>query len=152
MNEARQRFYIPKIRAAVLRVIKDCVWCRINKCRPASPRMAPLPIQRLTPCLRPFSYVGVDYFGPVVVTVGRRSEKRWICLLTCLATRAIHMEVAHSLSGQSCVMAIRRFICRRGAPLEFFSDNGTNFQAASKELVQEVRRIDLECADVPLAL
>ncbi|XP_055633029.1 uncharacterized protein LOC129773447 [Toxorhynchites rutilus septentrionalis] len=58
------------------------------------------------------------------------------------------MEVAHSLSSQSCMKAIRRFICRRGAPLQFFSDNGTNFHAASKELVQEVRRIDLECADV----
>ncbi|XP_065082921.1 uncharacterized protein LOC135705239 [Ochlerotatus camptorhynchus] len=148
VNELRQRFYIRNIRAVVLQAMKNCMWCKINKCQPAVPRMAPLPVQRLTPQLRPFSYVGIDYFGPVIVTVGRRSEKRWICLFTCLATRAIHMEVAHSLSSQACVMAIRRFICRRGAPLEFFSDNGTNFQAAIKDLVQEVQRIDLECADV----
>lgn len=58
------------------------------------------------------------------------------------------MEVAHSLSSASCMMAIRRFICRRGAPLEIFSDNGTNFQAASKELAQTVKCIELECADI----
>lgn len=148
VNELRLRFYVQNIRAAILQVIKDCSWCKVNKCVPAVPRMAPLPVQRLTPQLRPFSYVGVDYFGPVVVTVGRRSEKRWICLFTCLVTRAIHMEIAHSLSSQSCVMAIRRFICRRGTPLEIFSDNGTNFQAASKELAQKVQCIEMECADI----
>ncbi|XP_065079719.1 uncharacterized protein LOC135702598 [Ochlerotatus camptorhynchus] len=118
VNEPRQRFYVQNIRAAVLQAMKSCAWCKINKCQPAVPRMAPLPVQRHTPQLCPFSYVGI-------VTVGRRSEKRLICLFTCLAARAIHMEVAHSLS-----------------------DNGTNFQAASKELEQEVRRIDLECANV----
>ncbi|XP_058443569.1 uncharacterized protein LOC131425583 [Malaya genurostris] len=45
-------------------------------------------------------------------------------------------------------MAIRRFICRRGVPLDIFSDNGTNFQAASNELKKEVQKIDMECADV----
>ncbi|XP_062702323.1 uncharacterized protein LOC115254316 [Aedes albopictus] len=148
VNELRQRFYVQHVRAAVLQVMKDCARCKIMKCRPAIPRMAPLPVQRLTPKLRPFSYIGIDYFGPVVVTVGRRAEKRWVCLFTCLVTRAIHMEVAHSLNSQSCIMAIRRFICRRGAPLEIFSDNGTNFLAASKELVQQVRSIELECADI----
>ncbi|XP_062703685.1 uncharacterized protein LOC134286127 [Aedes albopictus] len=44
-------------------------------------------------------------------------------------------------------MAIRRFIVRRGAPLEIFSDNGTNFIAASKEFVQRIKDIELECAD-----
>lgn len=147
VNELRQRFYIRNIRSAVIMAIKNCVWCKVKKCQPTTPRMAPLPTQRITPQLRPFSYVGVDYFGPVTVTIGRRSEKRWISLFTCLTTRAIHMEVAYDLTSQSCIMAIRRFICRRGAPKEFFSDNGTNFIAASKELTREVRRIDMDCAD-----
>ncbi|XP_065085823.1 uncharacterized protein LOC135707837 [Ochlerotatus camptorhynchus] len=112
--------------------------CRVRKCIPKIPRMAPLPLARVTPGFQPFSFTGVDYCGPIIVTVGRRSEKRWICLFTCLATRAIHLEVAHSLSTQSCLMAIRRFVCRRGKPIEFFSDNGTNFQGASKQIMQKI--------------
>ncbi|XP_062715622.1 uncharacterized protein LOC134291641 [Aedes albopictus] len=41
-------------------------------------------------------------------------------------------------------MAIRRFLSKRGAPDEFFSDNGTNFKGACNELA----RIDRECAEV----
>ncbi|XP_055608517.1 uncharacterized protein LOC129755850 [Uranotaenia lowii] len=82
-----------------------------------------------------------------MVTVGRRSEKRWVALMTCLTTRAVHMEVVHSLSSQSCIMAIERFTGIRGTPLEFFSDNGTNFQAVSKEYGKLGLQIDTACAD-----
>ncbi|GBP90199.1 hypothetical protein EVAR_49723_1 [Eumeta japonica] len=58
----------------------------------------------------------VDYFGPLEVTVGRRREKRWAALFTCLTTRAVHMEVASSLSADSMIMALRRFMARRGQP------------------------------------
>ncbi|XP_065088926.1 uncharacterized protein LOC135710334 [Ochlerotatus camptorhynchus] len=111
------------------------------------PRMAALPVQRLTPYQRPFTYVGVDYLGPVEVTVGRHSEKRWIVVFTCMVVRAIHLEIAYSLTAQSCIMAIRRFICRRGPAAEYFSDNGTNLKAASKEILQQIREMNKECAE-----
>ncbi|XP_038106476.1 uncharacterized protein LOC119766148 [Culex quinquefasciatus] len=147
VNEIRQRFYIQNVRTAALQVTEQCTWCEVYKSEPKVPRMAPLPDQRLVPNRRPFSFVGIDYFGPINVSVGRRTEKRWVALLTCLTTRAVHMEVAHSLTSQSCIMAIRRFMCRRGVPLEFFSDNGTNFQAVSKELGLQGRQIDIDCAE-----
>ncbi|XP_062551349.1 uncharacterized protein LOC134216493 [Armigeres subalbatus] len=145
-NELRQRFMIAQVGSVVSKVARECVQCKIAKSRPRSPRMAALPVQRLTPYLRPFCFVGIDYFGPLAVTSGRRSEKRWIVLFTCLVVRAVHLEVAHSLTTQSCMMAITRFICRRGPPLEVFSDNGTNFKGASRELVNEVRNINENCA------
>lgn len=104
-------------------------------------------MQRLTPYKRPFTFVGIDYLGPVEVSVGRRSEKRWIVLFTCLVVRAIHLEVAYNLTAQSCIMAIRRFICRRGPAAEYFSDNGTNLKAASKEFVHQLQVIRNECAE-----
>ena len=55
-------------------------------------------------------------------------------MFTCLTTRAIHIEVCHSLSTDSCLLAIQRFIARRGIPSRFESDNGTNFVGAAKEL------------------
>ncbi|XP_062541127.1 uncharacterized protein LOC134209160 [Armigeres subalbatus] len=138
VNEIRQRFSIQNLRAELKRIGKSCMWCKVKKCRARTPRMAPLPESRVTPGLPPFSHTGVDFCGPVTVTVGRRSEKRYICLFTCMTTRAVHLEVAHSLTTQACLMAIRRFVCRRGKPLEFYSDNGTNFQAASKAIVKQI--------------
>ncbi|XP_055623638.1 uncharacterized protein LOC129767049 [Toxorhynchites rutilus septentrionalis] len=139
VNELRQRFYIPRVRRELEKIGKNCMQCRVRKCKPVVPRMAPLPNQRTTPYVRPFSYVGVDFFGPINVVVGRHTEKRWCALFTCFGTRAIHLEVVHSLSSQACLMAIRRFVCRRGVPVEFFSDNGTNFVGASKEIMKEIK-------------
>ncbi|XP_065074488.1 uncharacterized protein LOC135698436 [Ochlerotatus camptorhynchus] len=146
-NELRQRFYIPKLRSTISLVVKDCMWCKVNQCQPQVPVMAPLPVQRVTPQLRPFSSVGVDYLGPVEVLVGRRREKRWVALFTCLAVRAIHLEVVHSLTTQACMMAIRRFICKRGSPDEFFSDNGANFKGASNEMYKTKQKVSTECAE-----
>ena len=42
--------------------------------------------------------------------------KRWYCLLTCLTTRAVHVEVVLSLEAEACLAAITRFIARRGKP------------------------------------
>ncbi|XP_058816325.1 uncharacterized protein LOC131679602 [Topomyia yanbarensis] len=146
-NRLKQLYYIVNIDAVVRMVLSSCMWCRGRRNRPKVPQMAPLPEQRITPYLRPFRYTGVDYMGPFEVTVGRRSEKRWIALFTCFVTRAVHLEVTHRLTTQSCLMAIYRFMGRRGWPLEFFSDNGTNFQGASKELLVSFREIENDCAD-----
>ncbi|XP_058819056.1 uncharacterized protein LOC131693280 [Topomyia yanbarensis] len=122
------------------------MWCKVNRCVPFVPMMAPLPVPRITPHLRPFSAVGVDYLGPVEVTVGRRKEKRWIVVFTCMAMRAVHLDVVHSLSTQSCLMAIRRFTCKRGAPEQIFSDNATCFRGANAATTKMIQKINEECA------
>ncbi|XP_038106872.1 uncharacterized protein LOC119766411 [Culex quinquefasciatus] len=74
-NELRQKFWIPNARAAILEVVKECVWCKVNRCVPFVPTMAPLPVERTAATMRPFSAVGVDYLGPVEVTSGRCISK-----------------------------------------------------------------------------
>ncbi|XP_062538142.1 uncharacterized protein LOC134206441 [Armigeres subalbatus] len=133
-NEMRQWFEMAKLRALIGKVAKNCMMCRLKKAAPSPPAMVPLPAARLQPFVRPFSFVGVDYFGPILVKVGRSQVKRWVALFTCLTVRAVHLEVVHSLSSESCIMAVRRFVARRGYPAEFYSDNGTCFQGASNEL------------------
>ncbi|XP_055643771.1 uncharacterized protein LOC129779977 [Toxorhynchites rutilus septentrionalis] len=141
VNELRQRFYIPQIRSVVRKETKNCQWCKIRNATPRMPRMAPLPSARLASCVRPFTYTGLDFFGPLMVKVGRSSVKRWIALFTCLTVRAVHVEVAHSLSTDSCVKGVRRFLCRRGFPAEIYSDNGTNFQGAERILKEQLRAV-----------
>ncbi|XP_053698939.1 uncharacterized protein LOC128745898 [Sabethes cyaneus] len=146
VNEIRQRFEISCLRSAVDKAAKNCQNCKIKKCKPLPPRMAPLPEQRLTPHVRPFVYVGIDYMGPLEVAVGRRREKRYVVVFTCLVVRAVHLEVSYDLSTESCIMAIRRFTRRRGSPLHIFTDNGTNFVGASRELKRQIEKIDSDCA------
>ena len=89
---------------------------------------------------------GIDCFGPITVKKMRKSEKRYGCLITCLATRAVHIEVAHSLDTDSLIMALRRMIARRGRPSQIFSDNGTNLKAGERELclcLQELNQVQL---------
>lgn len=142
LNELRQVFRIPKLRGVFRKVKADCQTCKIQRANPMPPPMADLPNGRLAAYTRPFSYVGVDYFGPMTVAVGRRNEKRWGVLITCLTIRAVHLEVAHSLSADSCIMALRTFMARRGVPIQIYSDRGTNFVAANKELSEALREMD----------
>ncbi|XP_058445267.1 uncharacterized protein LOC131426502 [Malaya genurostris] len=142
LNEVRRRFYVPRLRSTYRRVRTNCQICKNNQAKPSAPVMSNLPPTRLKAFCRPFSYVGIDYFGPMSVVVGRRSEKRWGVLITCLTVRAIHLEVAHSLTTDSCILAIRNFIARRGAPIEIISDRGTNFIGASRELREALKQVN----------
>ncbi|XP_062559437.1 uncharacterized protein LOC134224167 [Armigeres subalbatus] len=104
--------------------------------------MAPLPEARITPYVRAFTFIGIDYCGPFLLRVRRYEVKKWVMLVTCLTIRAVHLEVVGSLSTEACKMAIRRFIARRGAPQEIYSDQGTNFIGASRELKEEIASIN----------
>lgn len=84
--------------------------------------MVDLPPARLAAFTRPFTHVGIDYFGPIEVAVGRRVEKRWGMIVTCLTVRVIHLEVVHSLSTSSCIMGLRNIMARRGTPQKVYSD------------------------------
>ncbi|XP_076235104.1 uncharacterized protein LOC143179676 [Calliopsis andreniformis] len=134
INELRQKYWILNLRPTARNVAARCQLCRIKRSRPETPLMADLPAARLKHHHRPFTYCGIDYFGPMLVTIGRRREKRWGVLFTCLTTRAIHLELAASLTTDSMIMALTRMIARRGCPTEIYSDNGTNFRGADAEL------------------
>lgn len=76
--------------------------------------------------------------------VGRRIEKRWGALFTCLTTRAVHIEIAHSLNVDSCLLCFSKFINRRGRPRHIYCDRGTNFIATERILKQELQKVESE--------
>lgn len=134
LSSLRKFVWILKGHAAVRRVIGNCFQCKRQKAKRGEQYMAELPVERLTPERPPFTHVGVDYFGPLQVKRARSCVKRYGCLFTCLATRALHIEIAHSLETDSFIAALHRFISRRGRPEAIFSDNGSNFKGADREL------------------
>jgi hypothetical protein len=93
--------------------------------------MADLPKERVETS-PPFTYSAVDYFGPL--KQGRKELKRYGVLFTCLSSRAIHLEVSHTLETDSFLNAFRQFVSRRGPVRELRCDRGTNFVGASTEL------------------
>ncbi|XP_070562373.1 uncharacterized protein [Ptychodera flava] len=130
----RRRFWILRGPATVRRVIQRCMTCRIWNAKPETQVMSPLPHARVTPGKPPFSSVGVDFFGPLKVKWRRGTAKRYGCIFTCLAIRAVHIEVTHTLSTDSFIQAVWRFVSRRGPPNTVYSDNGTNFRGAEVEV------------------
>ena len=136
----QQQFAIVKLRTALRSIVQRCVTCRKRRAETISPMMADLPRERLAFKEPPFTNTGVDYFGPFYVAVRRSTEKRWGFPFTCLTTRAVHFEVVPSMDTSSCIMGIERFTARRGTPSVLWSDNGTNFIASEKELLQNISR------------
>jgi len=134
----RHKYWIIDARPAVRRVLKECMYCKRRNPKPMGQRMADLPYDRITPCKPPFTFVGVDLFGPFTVKRGRSELKPYGCLFTCLAVRDVHIEVVQSLETDSFLQALQRFICRRGPVEVIRSDNGTNFVGAAKELRRAV--------------
>lgn len=64
-----------------------------------------------------------------------RLVKAYICIFVCFATKAVHIELVADLTSESFLDAFRRFMARRGKVYCMYSDNGTNFVDASKELM-----------------
>ena len=83
--------------------------------------------------------MGIDYLGPLLISQGRSQVKRYGCIFTCLTVRAVHLEISHSLTTDSFINALRRFIARRGAPDYIYSNNESNFVGATKILRDSLR-------------
>ncbi|XP_050419153.2 uncharacterized protein LOC126832434 [Patella vulgata] len=135
-------FWIVGGKRLISSIIFKCVKCRKLRGKQEFQKMSDLPGNRLKPA-PPFTYVGVDTFGPWSV-VSRRTRghqansKRWAIIFTCLTTRAIHLEVIEDMGTSGFINALRRFIAIRGNVSEFRSDRGTNFIGTTNELNMEV--------------
>ena len=106
--------------------------------------MAPLPISRLRKSLQAFTRTAVDFGGPFITVQGqgKRCAKRYLCLFTCLGTRAVHLEIAFGLDTDCFLNSFYRMASRRGLLEEVYSDNGTSFKGADNELKLLVSQID----------
>lgn len=147
LTELRSRFWIVKGRRMVRNVTEACAECRHRfTMKIGHQMMAPLPKSRLQSSLRAFEKVGVDYGGPFLTKQGRgrTRAKRYLCLFTCLTTRAVHLEMSYSLDTDSFINAFTRMTSRRGTPTYVISDNGTNFVGAERELRELVKALDTD--------
>ncbi|XP_046963315.1 uncharacterized protein LOC124532456 [Vanessa cardui] len=137
LNYLRSKYWVLDAKNRVKMVVRNCVVCARHAALTRNQLMGQLPPVRVTP-IRAFYRSGVDYAGPIQIRMskgrGMRAYKGYICLFVCMATRAIHLEAVSDLTSQSFIAAFKRFVARRGHCADLYSDNGTNFVGAAREL------------------
>ena len=134
LNSLRNTYWILGARYLCKRVKRECISCQKLDAPKSNQIMAPLPEDRVVQS-SPFSVSGLDHGGPLYC-VDQIGKKFYVLLFTCASTRATHLELVDSLSSETTVLAIRRFIARRGMPRMFMSDNAKGFVAARDTLLK----------------
>ncbi|XP_077266386.1 uncharacterized protein LOC143899738 [Temnothorax americanus] len=134
----RQKYWLISARNVIRQIVRKCVTCFRSSPKPASTLMGNLPESRVNIPKKVFDKCGVDYAGPLYYKEGIRRNakliKCYIAIFVCFATKAVHIELASSLSSEAFLGVFRRFVSRRGCPSDIFSDNGLNFVGADREL------------------
>ena len=100
----QQTFLFIGLRRFLRRLNRTCFICRRWRAQNITPMMSDLPPFRFADAEKqyPFINVGLEYFGPFYIEDNsRKLEKQYICFFTCLVTRAVHLEVCHSLDTDS---------------------------------------------------
>ena len=145
----RQRFWLPRGRREVKRVLKKCLTCKHWNTQPCQQKMAPLPVERVM-IAPPFTNIGLDFTGPLHLKVaGNQSTttKAYVCIFICEDTRAVHFELLNSMTTEDFLQAFRRMANRRGMAKVIHSDNQTTFHKAAKVFKASSQRVKLTKID-----
>nr|XP_039264588.1 uncharacterized protein LOC120340408 [Styela clava] len=129
----RERYWIIHGQSTVRSYLRKCLKCRMQRAKVGKQVMAPLPASRVTPGHPAYTWTGIDYMGPVLIKQGRSTIKRYVCVFTCMSSRAVHLEVSHSLETNSFLNALERFSSRHIMPKEIYCDNASTFVGAERE-------------------
>ncbi|XP_036146036.1 uncharacterized protein LOC118646691 [Monomorium pharaonis] len=137
LSSIREQFWPIGGRNLARKTVHGCIECFKNNPTHSKLPLGQLPRERVSQST-PFHNTGVDYAGPFIVRDrkgrGCKTSKAFVCLFVCFATKALHLELVSDLTSEAFIAALRRFSARRGKPARIYSDNGTNFVGANREL------------------
>ena len=131
LNQLRETYWILKSRQMTKSCVKRCLICRRACVKAGQQISAPLPKDRINEA-QAFEITGVDFAGPIYVKPD--NKKAYIALFTCAVTRAVHLELVSDLTTDAFLLALKRFIARRGICSVIYSDNAKTFKKAEKDL------------------
>ena len=103
LNEIHSNgYWINGESTVVAQYINEWVTCRKVRRPLEIQRMKDLPKERVDPS-PPFSYSGMDCFGPFTTKDGRKETKRYGLLFTYYCSRATHLEMIGDLSTDAFI-------------------------------------------------
>jgi len=135
LSELREEFWILRARQAIKKVLHRCLPYKMAKAHHGHQIEAPLPTDRVIP-QKPFGVTGIDFARPLYIKVESNMRKGYIALFTCATTRAVHLELCTDMSTNEFLLALQRFVGRRGLPHTIYTDNTQTFHATNKHLAQ----------------
>ena len=97
LSALTQSFWVLGANSIIKQVISNCIECTKYHAQTLNQKMADLPVDRVIGGEPPLNRAGMDFFGPIEIKRGRVTVKRYGVIFTCLNSRAVHLEVAHSL-------------------------------------------------------
>nr|XP_054763858.1 uncharacterized protein LOC129270512 [Lytechinus pictus] len=126
-NQLRQNgYWVIGGSSAVSSIISKCVLCRKMRGPLQQQKMADLPKDRLEPA--PHSHIVLWITLDLSTSKKRSIVKRYGVLFTCMASRAIHLEAANSLTSSSFHQLPPAVPHCRGPVRQIRSDRGTAFR------------------------
>ena len=128
-----QRYWTPRIRKTWRNVLRKCVICQKVSGRPYTVPEAPLLPKSRTLRAAPVHVTGVDFTGALFVCNSGGEQKVYICLFTCVNTRAVHLQVVKGLT-EKFLQAFCRFVGDKSLPQLIILDNASTLQSAAKEI------------------
>ncbi|GFX27926.1 integrase catalytic domain-containing protein [Trichonephila clavipes] len=133
LTQLRKKYWILKSRQLVKTMIRICLVCKKYSAKPADQLSGQLPRDRITQS-PPFQIVGIDFIGAILVKDNQGTRKSYVSLFTCAVTRAVHLELVSDMCKKCFLLALWRFLARRGNCKVIYSDNARTFKAAEREL------------------
>ena len=110
--------------------------------------MPSIPIDRIAVNEKPFCNTGLDCYGPIIIKLNKRTcstqptVKRYGVLFTYLGTPGVHLELANDMATDAFILALHRFIARRGHVKTSRWDNVYNLIGTEKKLKDALICID----------
>ena len=144
-STAGSDYYVTGAKKLARTVCKQCTPCQKVAASSEQQLMGQLPEERVSEAPA-FHTVGLDYAGPFYLKTGsiRRPQyvKGYLAVFVCMATKGVHLEIVKGLTTEAFLASMRRFVSRRGLPKHIWSDNGSNFRGAKKDLEDLYQLLD----------
>ena len=86
LSVLRQKFWIISARVLTRRILRSCIPCRKRHEQVMNQMMGDLPESRLVLHEPPYTFTGLDFFGPSHVKRGQATEKVYGCILVCFTS------------------------------------------------------------------